>query len=248
MEEVNTKLDWNKFEPLFGTWANKIRPFFMSGGFDPIYKKLKEDGLRGKKIAPISSLTYRAFLETPLDECKVVIMGLCPYHSAKNGQLIADGLCMSCSISGGLQPSLEKFYEGLENELYNGLNINLKKGPDLSYLAKQGVLLFNAALTTEYQKVGNHLEIWEPFTKYIIETALGYTSIPIIFLGKEAGKFQRYVTPFTHSFVLDHPAFAARTTADWDMKGVFGKVNRIIKENNGYSIKWLEEIEDECPF
>ena len=241
-------MQWQKFKDNFHpSWWNKIQPFIESKECDAIYEFLKKEGKRGKKIAPISSLTYRAFLETPLDQCKVAIVGLCPYHSAKNGVLIADGLCMSCSISGSLQPSLEKFYEGLENELYNGLNLNLTRTPDLSYLAKQGVLLFNAALTTEFGKVGSHLEIWEPFTKYVIEEALGYTSIPIIFLGKEAAKFKRYVTPFTHSFILDHPAYAARTTAEWDTKGVFKKVNQIIWENNGEKIKWMEEIDD-CPF
>jgi uracil DNA glycosylase len=109
------------------------------------------------------------------------------------------------------------------------------------YLAKQGVLLFNAALTTEFNKVGSHLEIWEPFTKYVISEALAYTGIPIIFLGKEAGKFQRYVAPFTHSFVLDHPAYAARTNSEWETKNVFKKVNQIIWENNKYKIEWLKE-------
>jgi len=242
-------MQWEKFKNNFHpSWWGKMKPFIESKECDAIYDFLKAEGRRGKKIAPISSLTYRAFLETPLDECKVVIMGLCPYHSAKSGILIADGLALSCSISGSLQPSLEKFYEGLENELYNGLNLNLKRTPDLSYLAKQGVLLFNAALTTEFGKAGSHLEIWEPFTKYVIEEVLGYTGIPIVFLGKEAGKFQRYVTPFTHSFVLDHPAYAARITQDWDTKGVFKKVNQIIKENNEYTIKWVEEIEEEAPF
>jgi len=176
---------WDNFKNSFHpSWWNKIKPFIESPECDKIYEFLKIEGKRGKKIAPISSLTYRAFLETPLDECKVVIMGLCPYHSAKNNVLIADGLALSCSISDSLQPSLEKFYEGIENELYNGLALNHKKSPDLSYLAKQGVLLFNAALTTEFGKAGSHLEIWEPFTKYVIEIALGYTGIPVVFLGK----------------------------------------------------------------
>lgn len=240
---------WQNFEHQFHpSWWNKMKPFIESKECDKIYEFLKSEGKRGKKIAPISSLTYRAFLETPLDEVKVVIMGLCPYHSAKNHVLIADGLCMSCSISGSLQPSLEKFYEGIENEVYNGLALDHIKSPDLSYLAKQGVFLFNAALTTEFGKAGNHLDIWEPFTKYVIEEALGYTQIPVIFLGKEAAKFQRWVTPFTHTFVLDHPAYAARLNSTWETKGVFKKVNQIIKENNGFKIEWLQKMEEEAPF
>ena len=46
-----TKLNWEKFKPYFGTWASKIKPFFDSGGFDPIYERLKEDSRRGIAIA-----------------------------------------------------------------------------------------------------------------------------------------------------------------------------------------------------
>ena len=154
---------------------------------------------------------------------------------------------MSCSVTGKLQPSLEKFYEGVELELYEGLNLNYVKSPDLSYLAKQGVFLGNVALTTEMGKAGNHVPMWEPFTKYFLEHVVGYTGIPIIFLGKEAQKYEKAVTPFTHTFKLDHPAFAARMNNDWDTQGTFKKVNQIIKENNNFKIKWLcsqEEIDD----
>ncbi len=51
-----TRLDLSKFEPLFGTWWNKIKPFALRGGFDPIYAYLKSESARGKKIAPISNL------------------------------------------------------------------------------------------------------------------------------------------------------------------------------------------------
>ena len=235
---MNWELFKDKFHP---SWWSKMKPFIESKECDQIYAFLKVEGNRGKKIAPISSLTYRCFLETPLDECKVIIMGLCPYHSAtKNGVLIADGLAMSCSITGQLQPSLQQFHDAIEREVYKGLSLDHKKSPDLTYLAKQGVLLCNAALTTEFQKAGSHLAIWEPFMKYLLEDVVGYTGIPIIFLGKEAAKLQKYVTPFTHTFKLDHPAFAARIQSEWDTQGVFNVVNRIIKENNNFKIDWLE--------
>jgi len=237
---------WDNFKDKFHpSWWNKMKPFIESEKCDRIYAFLKEEGRRGKKIAPISDLTYRCFLETPLDKVKVIIVGMCPYHSAKNHVLIADGLAMSCSITGQLQPSLEKFYEGVEHDVYNGLCLDGYKNPDLAFLAKQGVLLFNSALTTEFNKAGSHQEIWSEFTHYVLSEALGYTGIPVIFLGKEAAKFQRSVTPFTHSFILDHPAYAARMYSEWDTKGVFKKVNQIIWENNGFKIDWIDK---ELPF
>jgi len=247
---------WSKFENFFHeSYHHKMKPFIESEQCDKIYKYLKDRGVKGHKIAPNSNLTFRCFKETPLNEIKVIIAGFCPYHTFINGNPVADGLAMGCSVTNKLQPSLEKFYEGIENELFEGLNLNYDKNPDLMYLAKQGVLLYNVALTTEMNKAGNHLSIWDPFAKYFFEEVVGYSGIPVIFLGKEASKAEKYVTPFTHTFCLDHPAYAARINSDWDTKGAFNKVSRIIKENNNFEIKWLmteEEtktlIGEECPF
>ena len=241
-----TKLDKSKFSPLFGTWWSKIEPFFDSGGFDTIYDKLKADSARGVKIAPISSLVYRCFQETAFNNCKVVICGFCPYHSfTKDGIAIADGLCMSCETTGKLQPSLRTFYQGLEEELYEGLNLSYNPNPSLQYLAKQGVLLFNSSLTVAQGKPGSHGDLWQEFTKYFFENVIGYTGIPIIFLGAEAAKFNRWVTPFTHTFITKHPAYYARLEQPYDGEGAYKAVNQIIRQNNGkeFEIKWLEEYD-----
>ncbi len=239
---------WEAFKNQFHeSWWGKIKPFIESKECDVLYAKLKELSRRGKGIAPASAVTFRAFLETPLTELKVVILSYCPYHTYSQGAPVADGLAFSCSVTGKLQPSLEMFYKGLENDLYEGMNLNYLKNPDLTYMAHEGVLLWNAALTVEKDKAGSHQEIWEPFTKYVLENILAYTGIPIIFVGKDAAKYKKYVTPLTHGhiFEIEHPAYAARLQQDWTTNGVFKKVSRIVKQNNGYEIDWLAE---KCPF
>lgn len=235
-------MNWNNFATFFHeSWHPKIKPFIESEECDEIYRFLKNEGRRGKRIAPISSLTFRAFEETSYDDLKVVMMGMSPYHTFKDGAPIADGLLMGCSITGKLQPSLSQFYNALERELYNGLNLNMYRDPDLSYLARQGVLLLNASLTTEMNKPGSHAKVWEPFIKYLFENVLDTCGAPVIFLGKDAAKYQRYVGLFTYSFVISHPASAAYNGGDWDSEGVFTKVNQILKGNNGYEINWVHE-------
>lgn len=240
-------MNFEKFKPLFHeSWHDKIKPFIESEECDNIYKFLKSESQRGKKIAPISSNVYRCFLETPLDDLKVVILGMCPYHVMKNNVPVADGLALSCSVTEKLQPSLEQFYGGIERDVYKGLCLDCYlKQPDLSYLSHQGVLLLNAALTTEINKAGSHLDIWEPFTKYVFTEILSVKNVPTIFLGKEAAKFEKYAGLFSHNFVVSHPASAAYNQSDWDAKGVFSKVNTILKETNNYEINWLYE---EAPF
>lgn len=240
--EIQTKLDWNKFETQFGSWAYKIKPFFMNGGFDKIYEFLKHDSGRGISIAPDSYNTFRAFRETDIDNVKVVIVGLAPYHSFYNGKSIADGLCMSCSITGKLQPSLLQWYNAIENELYSGLCISCIKNPDLSYLAHQGILLLNAGLTVAMNKPGSHNLIWEPFMKYLFQEVFDVIRVPIILLGKEATKIEKYIDPYTWTFKVSHPVSAAYSGTEWNPESVFSKVNKILLDTNNHKVQWLDLI------
>lgn len=236
-------MNWENFKDQFHeSWHAKMRPFIESEECDAIYEFLKKESKRGKKIAPLSSVTYRCFKETSLDDLKVVMMGMCPYHTFINGSPVADGLLMGCSVTGKLQPSLEKFYQGIETELHDGMALKHQKLTDVSYLAKQGVLMYNAALTTEANKAGSHIDLWEPFTKYVLEEVIGVTGVPVIFLGKDASKFKRYLPPMMWSFTVSHPASASYKQTDWDTEGVFTKVNKIIKDNNNYEIMWLYDV------
>ncbi len=252
---MEIKLNKDKFVPLFGDYWPKFEKFFDKGGFEPIYEYLKSESNRNKRIAPNSSLTYRCFTETPLKDLKLIICAFCPYHTfTREGISIADGLAMSCEVTGKLQPSLDAWYSGLEEELSGGMDLNYYRSPSLKYLASQGILLFNSGLTVSEGKPGSHGEIWREFTKFFFEEVVGYTGIPVIFLGAEAAKFEKYVTPFTHVFSLKHPAYYARLSQPFDTEGVIKKVNKIIHENNSYRVQWLcskeeiEEITADLPF
>lgn len=239
-------MNWDKFKNnIHPSWHDKIKPFVQSEECDLLYAHLKKDSKRGKQIAPLSADVWKAFKLCPMDELKVVLMGMSPYHTFKNGKPVADGLMMSCSVTGYIQPSLQQLYSALESE-YNQPKGTYEVTPDLSYLAEQGVLLLNAALTTEKNKAGSHIEIWEPFIKYLFENVLVPLGIPVVFLGKDAGKYQRYMGIFSHSFVVSHPASAAYKGADWDSEGVFNKLDKLLMQNNGFSVGWLKNAE--APF
>lgn len=253
---MTTKLNWSLFEPLFGeSWAPRFKKFFDEGGLDPVYERLKKDSLRGKRVAPLSTNVFRCFKETPFDDVKVILCGFCPYHTfagwsnrfLPNANVdnpskifpVADGLALSCSSTGRLQPSLEQFYTGLENDIGKGLVLGMNRDPDLSYLAHSGVLLLNTALTTEEGKPGSHLALWDGFMKYLFEEVLVTNGVPIILLGKEAAKLKRYIMPFTWIFELSHPASASYNNTQWSSEGVFSKVNELIKGTNNNEIKWI---------
>jgi uracil-DNA glycosylase len=234
-------MNWELFKEHFHeSWHNKMQPFIESEECDLIYKFLKSESRRGKRIAPLYNNVFRCFKETPLNEVNVVMIGMCPYHTFSNYLPVADGLLMGCSITGKLQPSLTKFYEGVTKEFHPGQE-KIKEEPDVSYLAHQGVLMLNAGLTVELNKAGSHNKIWEPFIKYVMEEILNYTGAPYIFLGKDAAYYERYTIPFSWVFKLSYPASAAYKQGDWDTEGVFGKVNKILKGNNNVTINWLKQ-------
>jgi uracil-DNA glycosylase len=236
-------MNWDKFAEFFHeSWHSKMRPFIESEECDKIYAHLKDRSRKGHKVAPLASNVYRCFLETPLTDLKVILVGMCPYHTEKNGVFVADGLLMGCSNTDRIQPSLQQFYDAVERDVYNGLKLTSIKGPDVSYLAKQGVLMLNAALTTEINKAGSHMAIWEPFMKYFFEEVVAAEGAPIVFLGKEAAKLEKYTSPFTWVFKISHPASAAYKNSEWDSEGTFTKVNKILKDNNNFNIEWLDIV------
>lgn len=233
-------MDSEKFKDKFHpSWWKKIKPFIESKECDKIFEFIKSESRKGKIIAPESVNLFRAFKETSLDDLKVVILGMAPYHTLKNNKIIADGLLMGCSITEYLQPSLNQFYEALQYEFCNGVDII--KDPDVTYLANQGVLMLNAALTTEIGKAGNHLEVWRPFIKFLFEEILAVTGVPIVFLGKDAAFYDRYTQIFSTNYLLSHPASASYQKTKWSSEGAFKKVSVLIKENNNFEINWLKQ-------
>jgi uracil-DNA glycosylase len=237
---------FEKFEHLFhSSWHKKLKPFIESKECDKIYEFLKSESKRGKQILPLSSNVWQCFLETSYDELKLVMVGLSPYHTMKDDKPVADGLLFGCSITNYPQPSLFQFYKAIETELYNGLNLHYKQNPDVSYLAHQGVLMLNASLTCELNKAGSHNFLWEPFMKFLFEEVISCTGVPVVFLGKEAAKLEKYVCAFTPIFKCSHPASAAYSGSDWDSGGMFKNVNKTLKDANNFKIQWLDVPADE---
>lgn len=235
-------MNWEKFKEFFHeSWHPVMQPFIESEDCDQIYSFLKFESRRGKKIAPSSHNVYRCFYETPREKVKVVLLGMCPYHTQFNGVPVADGLLMGCSITEKIQPSLDQFYNALEKDIFEGLNLRYDKIADVCYLANQGVLMWNAALTTEINKAGSHLEIWEKFTSYVFMNGITPLNVPVVFLGVEAGKFERYMPPLSWSFLLSHPASASYKHTKWNSDKTFSKINRMLHDEKKEPINWLQE-------
>lgn len=240
-------MDFNKFKHLFHkSWHIKIKPFIESEECNKIYAFLKKESKEnGKQISPLSFNVYRAFMETSLDDLKVVIIGERPYITNFEESPLADGLLLGCTVINKVLPPLDLFYRGIEEELFDGLNLNYIQTPDVSYLSKQGVLMLNRSLTCEIGAESSHKDVWNPFIKFLFEKIFNEMEICILFLG-ETQEYVKYSNKDSYCFFADNPITCAKQKIAWNSNGSFRRIDNILKQKNNFEIDWL--LTDEIPF
>lgn len=184
-------------------------------------------------ICPTSTDVLRAFRECKYSNLKIVFILQDPYHQVINGQKIADGIAMSCSYTHVLQPSLRLVYDEIERTVGH-----VNRNPDLKCWANQGVLMLNTALTVKHASPGSHVEIWRPFTQYLLKELSNKTSQTIyVFCGANAKSFSHLVTRGVKYYTV-HPAAAAYRGGMWDSEDLFNNINYVLKNRGLEQIKW----------
>ena len=184
---------------------------------------------------PPRELLFNAFRLTPLDKVKVVIVGQDPYHEP--GQ--AMGLSFSVPEGIKVPPSLVNIYKEIAQE-YN-CKMNFSSG-DLTYLAKQGVLLLNSILSVRaHQAMSHNTEEYKMFLASVLEV-LDKQTTPIVFLlwGGPARKLKGYLHNPSH-LILEciHPSPLAANHGGWFGNNHFIEANRYLREHGLSEINWL---------
>jgi uracil-DNA glycosylase len=124
------------------------KPYFSS------LMSFVENAYQTATVYPPKEKIFDAFVKTPFDKVKVVILGQDPYHEPGEAQ----GLCFYVPENVKTPPSLRNIAK------------ELGKMPNLLNWAEQGVLLLNATLTVEAHKAGSHQKKgWEIFTDAVIK-------------------------------------------------------------------------------
>ena len=183
---------------------------------------------------PPRDLLFNAFRLTPLKSVKVVIVGQDPYHEPNQ----AMGLSFSVPRGVKVPPSLVNIYKEIAQE-YN-CKMNMGSG-DLTYLAKQGVLLLNSILSVRaHQALSHNIEEYRIFLSKVLET-LDHQKQPIVFLlwGGPARKLKAYLHNPNH-LILEciHPSPLAANHGGWFGNGHFKKTNEYLCKNGTKVIKW----------
>ena len=187
-------------------------------------------------IHPKRENLFAAFRLTPLEEVKVVIFGQDPYHEENQ----AMGLSFSVPENVKVPPSLVNIYREIQYE-YGEMFKN--KSGDLTYIAKQGVLLLNTILSVrEHQPLSHNNKLYKEFTKDIVRV-LNSLDQPIVFLlwGGNAKEMGKYLDNKNHLVLTScHPSPLGAMHGGWFGNNHFKKTNEYLIRNGLKPINWLK--------
>ena len=228
--EVQTKL----YESLKESgWAKLFRSFLLSNDFLSILQKLADFSAKGKNFTPTMKQLFTAFYECPVDKVKVIIVSQDVYTQ----QGVADGIPFSCSNTMHRNAPLRNLQRAIAKTVYNDMEKYEKMSPDLRYLSKQGVLFVNTTLTTEINKIDKHVELWKPFTGFMIDMLSQLDDVVWVFLGEKTWRYTSSIEG--DCLVVSDPALSIYTRSNlWNCEDVFNRVNEWLENHGQTKIEW----------
>lgn len=218
-----------------GEWNNALSSEFKKEYYKKLYLFVKEEYSK-KLIYPKATQIYTALELTKLSDIRVVLLGQDPYHEENQAMGLSFSVPKNQSV---LPPSLKNIYKEIEDDL----GIKMQKTGDLSYLARQGVLLLNSTLTVEAHRANSHKgKGWESLTDAIIKK-VAKENRPLVFLlwGRSAQDKESFIENPKHLVLkAPHPSPLSAHRGFFGCKH-FSKTNEFLIKNGIMPIKWNEE-------
>jgi uracil-DNA glycosylase len=220
--------------PYDSTWHVMFCLLFES---NQINDWLADIALR-RTIYPAPEYLFGAFMLTSATDLKVVILGQDPYFH--HGQAMGMSFSVPCDVP--IPSSLDNIFANMLK--YQHIDAKPSHG-NLWFIAAQGCLMLNSALTVEDATKASHMKIWERFTDQIIEYISRYMrGVVFVLWGAHAYKKLGLIDLTTHHTVISsHPS---GLSANKPMRGYpafmdcdhFGEINRILVRTNRSPILW----------
>lgn len=188
---------------------------------------------------PVVKNWFKAFELCNYNDLRIVFLGYDPYpqRGVATGILFGNNKEVSKE---DLSPSLQIIKEAAINFEIPHKSIIFDQS--LESWARQGILMINAALTTEIGRTGVHTMIWRPFIKHLIIKLSEYnTGIIYVLFGEQARTFKPFIGKNNIILEEKHPAYYARTNTRMPSK-VFREIERLIKSKYNEKINFYEEV------
>ena len=187
---------------------------------------------RTQTIYPHMDNIFNALKYTDYQDVKVVILGQDPYHQPNQ----AHGLCFSVQKGVNPPPSLQNMYK----EIHAEYGYPIPPHGELTYWAKQGVLMMNTVLTVRESQPNSHKGMgWEIFTDNVI-SLLNQRPEPMVFLlwGANARAKTKLITNPNHLVLQSaHPSPLSAYNGFFG-NGHFKKTNEFLKAKGMTEIDW----------
>lgn len=218
---VNIGNDWDVI--LKDEWD---KPYYR------LLRKFLKQEYMTKIIYPNMNDIFNALRYTAFEDIKAVILGQDPYHGA--GQ--AHGLCFSVKKGVDVPPSLQNIYK----EMQSDLGITPPSHGELTYLAKQGILMLNTVLTVQSGQAASHRgHGWENFTDRVIYEINKKTE-PVVFIlwGRPAAEKAEIITnPIHLKLKAPHPSPLSAHRGFFGSRP-FSKTNEFLTAHGIEPIDW----------
>jgi uracil-DNA glycosylase len=212
-------------------WDGPLKAFVLSEEFQAIIQFLIDQVLKEKRFTPPLKYLVRAFEECPYDTLQVILLGASPYPQLG----IADGLTLSCSLTGKEQPALRIIFDtlqGMQTTTYN-------RDSDLKRWANQGILLLNASLTCEIKRPDSHKDVWKPFILYLLDILNSRKKgLIFVFVGTETAAFSDSIGNHHHSLFTEHPSVTSSDGGKWHHPSLFQEINLLLLKEKKPIINW----------
>lgn len=217
---------------IHNSWKKQLKDEFEKEYFQELKSFVKEE-YEVKTCFPLEENIFEAFIRTPFDEVKVVILGQDPYHGPRQ----AHGLCFSVYEGSKVPPSLKNIYKEIEADIAKPIPFT----GNLERWANQGVLMLNAVLTVRAGEAGSHKKKgWEKFTDKVIEV-ISKEKENIVFLlwGGPAKKKGAKIDSSKHLVLTSgHPSPLSAIRGHWYGNKHFSKTNDYLKVHSKKPIDW----------
>jgi uracil-DNA glycosylase len=191
----NNTIDFTKLLP--ESWLKIIDPEILNRCNDDINQEIVKCKEENKEIYPYNvNDIFKIFNLCDIQDIKVVILGMDPYHSDKNQ---ANGIAFSVNKDVKIPPSLRN--------IFKEMGCHDKKDGDLEYLVRRGVFLLNTFLTVKQKTPGSH-KFWKDFSDHIIKLILENNQDAVFIL---FGKFAQDTVKISSNidsriFCTSHPS------------------------------------------
>lgn len=219
-----------------GAWKKYLQKETEKPYFSALMQQIEAE-YEAQKIYPPREKLFEAFVQTPPEAVRVVILGQDPYHEPNQ----AHGLAFSVPDGMPFPPSLRNIFR----ELSEDLQLPPRKSGCLLSWAQQGVFLLNSVLTVRAGQANSHKDCgWQTFTDAVVRVLCALPQ-PIAFVlwGAQAQKKAAVCAESGYPRLIlssPHPSPLSAYRGFFGSRP-FSRINAFLEKHGETPIAWEKE-------